>query len=240
MVLGIVTVLPSLTWWWLRRFTPRVARSIRDWWREPEWPLLVVGCVLLTSFLAHWLGYVLAKHQVVAVLSPAEWEGRTGWRKPIVFAISNVMIFVSLRQTLRSQQLVSRSILSHVAAWATAVEVGIITLQAWRGVPSHFNVATSEDAVLYIVKLAGAVLLSVPCILSTTGCILKPLSIPPAKLAALRHGGAMLGVAILWGVVQVCYGHARRSSSKEEDDLCLKVTAGAQRSPCYEIYGANI
>eukprot|EP00746_Dinoflagellata_sp_MGD_P014342 gnl/MRDRNA2_/MRDRNA2_131391_c0_seq1.p1 gnl/MRDRNA2_/MRDRNA2_131391_c0~~gnl/MRDRNA2_/MRDRNA2_131391_c0_seq1.p1 ORF type:complete len:341 (-),score=43.55 gnl/MRDRNA2_/MRDRNA2_131391_c0_seq1:121-1143(-) len=233
----------SLVPWWLRRLHRQVCCGIANWWREAEWPLLVVGCGFLLSFVLHLVGYQLAKHQVgwpKPFFAPTEWEGRTGWRKPIVFGISNAMIFISLREALRSQTLVQRHWAAHVAAWSTALEVSVITLQAWRGVPSHFNVETSLDLFLYIVKLFGVSLLAAVCFGVTAGFLLRPCNIAPAKATALRHGLALLSVAALIGFAQVIYGHVPRAPQNEETALCLYVTAGATGSPCYEIYGQSV
>ena len=48
---------------------------------------------------------------------------------------------------------------AQIAAWATLIEVAIITAQAWRGEASHFNTTTPVNAALYVLKLAGAVVL---------------------------------------------------------------------------------
>merc|ERR1719506_3248953 len=129
---GLVLALAD---WWLRRLRRSVRRSLVDWAREPEWPLLWVAAVSFGSFFLHGLGYQLAKHQVgwpSPLFREPEWEGRVGWRKPMVFGISTAMVFASLREALRSQDFAPRGALAHLAAWSTAAEVGIITLQAWR------------------------------------------------------------------------------------------------------------
>mmetsp|Transcript_31596 Transcript_31596/g.87162 ORF Transcript_31596/g.87162 Transcript_31596/m.87162 type:complete len:373 (+) Transcript_31596:97-1215(+) len=254
-------VLRRLIGWWLRRFHEDAVRGLRAWRQEPEWPLLVVGITFFVSFLLHWVGYRLALHQVTwptmaggaPIFQPTEWEGRVGWRKPLVFGISNAMIFVSLRQALRAQQHVPRAAAAHTAAWSTAVEVGVITLQAWRGVPSHFNTATALDAALYGVKLVGALLLSATCVAATIGVHVanhrepcggagrshsRPRS--AAQALALCQGLNLMCVAAAVGVAQVVYGHFPREARVEETARCLEVTAGALGSPCYEIHGEAV
>lgn len=56
------------------------------------------------------------------------------WRKPAVFGVSNALIFASLHVASRAQGLAPRGPTAHTAAWATAMEVAIITLQA-RALP---------------------------------------------------------------------------------------------------------
>lgn len=230
--------------WWTRQLRRDASKGIAAWRQDPERPLLIVGALLFASFLLHWLGYMLAKHRIGwphPIFSTPEWEGRTGWRKPLVFGISNAMLFVSLRQALRVQQLVPRSLVAHLAAWSTAAEVGLITLQSWRDVPSHFNTATSLDAALYGAKLVGVGILSVSCIMTTVGVFRRLLpGLPATQVIALRHGLALLCVSIAIGIAQVVYGHLPREQQEMEDLPCLAATAGARAAPCYEIHGKAI
>ena len=77
------------------------------------------------------LVFALVVHSLQNVIFTAERHGTS----PTAQGISNAMIFASLRHATRAQRLVSRRMVSHLAAWSTAVEVGIITLQAWRDHP---------------------------------------------------------------------------------------------------------
>jgi len=233
----------KLFWWWFRHLRTDAVFAVRQWSTEPEWPLLAVAVPFMVSFFVHWLGYRLALHRVgfsAPFFAPTEWEGRTGWRKPLVFGISNAMVFASLREALASQQLVHRSLVSHLVAWATAIEVGIITVQAWRGVGSHFNVSTSLDATLYCIKLCGAAMLGLGCFAAALGFTWRPAAVHEAKAIALRHGLWSLCIAVLVGVGQAVFGHLPRQPHFVEDAPCLVVTAAASASPCYEIHGQAI
>lgn len=230
----------QLLLWWLRQLCADALSLCEAWATEPEWPLLLVGKALFASFLVHWMGFRLALHRVgwpEPIFAETTWEGRTGWRKPLVFGISNAMVFVSLRQALFAQSRVPRSLVAHLAAWSTAVEVGVITLQAWRGVPSHFNTSTLADASLYAVKLAGAAALSVSCVAATVGVLRGPTRCSPARRAALCHGLLLLCLSIVVGVLQVAYGHAERPAKAEEEAPCFFATANVTGSACYEIHG---
>lgn len=237
-------MLHGLLVWWVRRLAHDATLGLRKWAKEPEWPLLAVTVLFLASFLFHWIGYRLAIHRIgwsEPFFATTEWEGRTGWRKPLVFGISNAMVFISLREALRAQQLVPRRLASHWTAWCTAFEVGIITLQAWRGVGSHFNTSTALDAALYGAKLSGAAVLGSSCFAITAGFMLRPApGIHAAKAVALHHGLLQLCIAVMVGVAQAVYGHLPRQARSEEDAQCLFVTAGVSASPCYEIHGQAI
>ncbi|CAE8619925.1 unnamed protein product [Polarella glacialis] len=234
----------ALLSWWLRCLYHDAVLGLRRWAREPEWPLLAVAVAFTASFLFHWLGYRLAIQRVgwsAPLFALTEWEGRTGWRKPLVFGISNAMVFVSLREAFAAQQLAPRRLASHLVAWSTALEVGIITLQAWRGVGSHFNTSTTLDASLYGAKLCGAALLGLGCFVAAAGFTLWPApAVPAAKAVALRHGLWLLCIAVAVGVGQAIYGHHLREARPEEDASCLVASAGVAASPCYEIHGQAI
>jgi len=168
------------------------------------------------------------------------WEGRVGWRKPLVFGISNAMVACSLKEAIRCQGLFSRGLLAHLAAWPTAVEVAAITLQAWRGQASHFNTSTPLDTCLYMVKLCGVCLLGAACLGSALGVLLQPKA-TAAKAIALHHGMLLLCVSVAVGAAQVLYGHFGLEGPREdEEDLCRMATAGASGSPCYEIHGRAV
>jgi len=137
----------------------------------------------------------------------------------------------------RLSRMLPRSCLAHLAAWSTAVEVTIITLQAWRGVPSHFNTETPLDAALYKVKLCGVGLLGVACVAAALGVLLRP-TVAGAKAAALHHGMLQLCLSVAVGVAQVAYGHfGLGDHRKDEERLCRWATADASGSPCYEVHG---
>lgn len=238
------SLLVELVHWWLLRFTCQAKQSVVQWAREPEWPLLATSSIFFLSFVLHWLGYQLAVHRIgwnAPLFAPTQWEGRTGWRKPMIFGISNAMLFISLRIALCAQQRVPRALTSHVAAWSTLVEVAIITLQAWRDVPSHFNTTTELDATLYGVKILGALILSGACVAATFGVLSNArLNASTCRSVALRHGLLLICFAAAVGLAQALYGHLPRLAQAVENEPCRSATAGVAASPCYEVYGQAI
>ncbi|MFM8282835.1 MAG: hypothetical protein ACKOCW_04675, partial [Planctomycetaceae bacterium] len=94
-------------------------------------PLGWCGLVLVASGVAH-----LA---VCAVLG-GPWEGPVTWRKPILFGISGGLTCLSMGWAwAQLPQRRGDGWLATATAWALLVEVGLIDLQRWRGVASHFN-----------------------------------------------------------------------------------------------------
>ena len=88
-------------------------------------------------------------HVGVWLNSGQAWEGAISWRKPILFGVSGGLTLVSTGRLLRLlKPWRIDKFLSVSIALCMATEVGIITLQQWRGVKSHFNRATQLDAFL--------------------------------------------------------------------------------------------
>lgn len=77
--------------------------------------------------------------------------GAPAWLKPTKFALSTGVYALTLAWYLAALSEWRR--IGAVARYTTVVvmwlEIAVIDLQAWRGVPSHFNVSTPLNAVLF-------------------------------------------------------------------------------------------
>ena len=120
------------------------------WWLDRRaWPLAASGAVLVASGIAHVA--------VWAVLG-GPWEGPVTWRKPILFGISGWLTALSMGWVWSKVPGRRGDVpLSWITTIALVIEVGLIDLQRWRGVASHFNRATLLDSVLY--DLMGVLIL---------------------------------------------------------------------------------
>lgn len=95
-------------------------------------------------------GWLLAAsglfHGVIQLIQPGAWEGPVSWRKPILFGFSSALTAWSLawvQQRVRSRRW--DMAVATAGSVALLLEVAFITVQAWRGVASHFNHATRLD-----------------------------------------------------------------------------------------------
>ena len=86
-------------------------------------------------------------HLGLVFLLQTDWEGAISPRKPGLFGVSSGMTAWSLIWCARSLG-PSRRLLTIAIAitWGLLAEVALITMQYWRGVPSHFNRSTPFDA----------------------------------------------------------------------------------------------
>ena len=175
------------------------------WWADRRgWPLVTIGIVLVVSGLAHVAMW--------AVLG-GPWEGPVTWRKPILFGISGGLTCLSLGWAWA--QLPWRcgdAWLATATAWSLLVEVGLIDMQRWRGVASHFNRQTRLDSFLY--DAMGALILFATLVIIdlTIRFFRQRTSLPADMLLAARAGLVFLAISCLLGIWIGAYGDLRSAA----------------------------
>jgi hypothetical protein len=183
-----------------------------------------VGRVLRASAATYWTRadagdrrrYLLAAallasglvHLGVQALLGGPWSGPVSWRKPITFGLSFGLTLATLTWVTTHLPIPAarRAILLNASAAACALEVAVITTQAWRHVPSHFNVTTPLNAALaYAAAAGGAVILT--CTLGIAAAIPRsdPRT-PPSMALAVRFGLLTFLVALAVGVAMIVLG----------------------------------
>jgi hypothetical protein len=172
------------------------------WWRDSRaWPLAVLGLVMVVSGLAHL--------PVWAVLG-GPWEGPVTWRKPILFGISGGLTALSLGWVWSFLPRRRGDVLLATAtAWALTVEVGLIDLQRWRGVGSHFNRDTPLDSFLF--DAMGVLIVAVTLVIADLTlrlCLRRP-PLAADMLLAARAGMFLLLVSCVLGIWVGMHGEAR-------------------------------
>jgi hypothetical protein len=147
-------------------------------------------------------------HLAVQAVLGGPWEGPVSWRKPTTFGLSFGITlasvawaasFLTMRERLRTALLGALAV-------ASVGEVALVTVQAWRGVPSHFNVETALDATVARGLAAGGAVLVV--VLTTLFALsLRPQpGVAPERATALRWGfGALVG-ALAVGAAMIAVG----------------------------------
>lgn len=144
-------------------------------------------------------------HLGLLVVLNAEWEGPVSPRKPALFGISAGMTAWSLLWCAHVLNLDNR--LHSIAVAVTRIlfaEVGLITIQFWRGVPSHFNRTTPLDAAIEYLMLA-LILSATAGIAAMCWISAKPFDVDQTKLLSIRAGLCLLLVScLLGGLTMVC------------------------------------
>jgi hypothetical protein len=157
----------------------------------------VVGAVLFASGVVH-LG--------VLIVSGDSWEGPLSYRKAATFGLSFGLTllavtwatsFVDLRPRVRD-------LLLGVFTAACVLETALVTLQVWRGVPSHFDFETPFDTTVSMTLAVGGGVI-ILCALGFTAAIWRSVTAPPMQLA-LRYGFVVLLLALGVGAVMIGRG----------------------------------
>jgi hypothetical protein len=168
-----------------------------------------VGFLLIVAGLVH-LG--------VLAFDGGPWEGPVSWRKPFTFGVSfglSVLTLTWVSQFVRLRPRTRQALLG-VFTTASVVEVALITLQAWRGVPSHFNLSTGFDSLVARALALGGGLLIAVAVAVTAAAFRDNPDVPPSMRLAVRAGfGTLLasmifgGIMIARGVIEVMSGDQR-------------------------------
>jgi len=165
-------------------------------------PWMIAGWILAASG---------ALHLLVQLGAPMPWEGPVSWRKPILFGFSSALTAWSLGWVLaRVKPRRADQALAWVGATELVLEVALISIQAWRGVASHFNHSTTLDdsiqwamtVLIFIVSLAVADL--------TWRCLAGFDDWPDMRDAA-RWGMVLLAVSCVAGWIVSLAGEWRLS-----------------------------
>ncbi|MET7993486.1 hypothetical protein ABZU76_21560 [Amycolatopsis sp. NPDC005232] len=175
-----------------------VSRIWRDG-RRVERVAYVVGAVLFAS------GVVNA---VVLLASGGTWLGPVSLRKAVTFGLSFGLTLASVAWATSYVVLRPRARAGLLGAFVVAcvAEVVLVTMQAWRGVPSHFNFETGFDTVVSMSLAAGGGVIVVTALGFTAAAFRSPGRMAPSMLVAVRFGLLVLMVALATGAVMIARG----------------------------------
>lgn len=167
--------------------------------RRVERVCYAVGAALIASGLFHL---------AVFAADGGPWEGPVSWRKPTTFGLSFGLTLITIAWVASFLRLGARlrTALLSVFAVACVAETGMIDLQAWRHVPSHFDMETPFNTVISMaLALGGGVLIAVLVTLTVRAYGENP-GVSPSGRLALRAGFTTLMVALLSGAIMIARG----------------------------------
>ncbi|MDQ3576887.1 MAG: hypothetical protein M3443_04645 [Actinomycetota bacterium] len=124
-------------------------------------------------------------HVVVLLAFGLPWAGAVSLRKPITFGLSMGLLLWTVGWVIDQLPPKPRSeqVLGVTLAWSGAIEVALITAQSWRGVPSHFNYATVDGIVVFVLMGIAVAVLSVGLLVTTWWTFRRPPAQPTVRLA---------------------------------------------------------
>ena len=131
-------------------------QAIKDPFWKAFWNQAMQGSRLLLN-VATGSALLLAVCFTMQLLDARLIEGASVWAKPAKFAASVLVAAPALAWILSVLKATSRSRRTMATVFATAfvIELVLITMQAARGVPSHFNVASRFDGTVFTVMGAA-------------------------------------------------------------------------------------
>jgi hypothetical protein len=157
--------------------------------------LYAAGLLLIASAIFH-TGVLLVTGGTLA--------GDTSWRKPILFAEAFGLTALTLGWVMT--YLPRRPVLGWTIALmlglANLGEVAWVTLQQWRGVPSHFNDSTALDGALFAAA-GGLIVVASIAIVALTVWAFRGLLAPPALNLAIRSGLLLLIAGLFLGLSMI-------------------------------------
>ncbi|AYY13794.1 hypothetical protein EF847_14915 [Actinobacteria bacterium YIM 96077] len=149
-----------------------------------------------------------AFHFGVWVISGDAWDGPVSWRKATTFGLSFgltliTVVWVSSFLCLSSRE---RKVLIGTFAAVCTLETALVTMQVWRGTPSHFNQETTFDtAVSRALAAGGAVIVIVIATLTVMSFRANP-TVERRMRLALRMGFIALDLSLLIGAAMIVEG----------------------------------
>jgi hypothetical protein len=177
-------------------------RSLGSFWdrgTRVERTGYLVGVLLLTSGVIH-LG--------ILVTGGGSWEGPLSLRKPAAFGLSFGVTLITIVWASSFLLLGTRSqvFLLNTFTAASIVETGLVSLQAWRGVPSHFNMETTADALVARALAAGGFALVAIIVVLTVAAFRRNPTVPISVRIAIQVGFVVLCGAMASGGVMIARG----------------------------------
>ncbi len=171
--------------------------------------------------LALWLAAILIAsglfHLAKLGWDGADWNGPLSLRKPGLFGVSAGLTVWSIAWLMTQlSPLKLDRILANLIAGSLLIEVGLITWQYWRGVPSHFNQATRLDATIEATMLI-LILFVTASIFYLTIRTFRLRTIDRSMALAIRGGMWLLSLSCVLGILTSVLGEMNIAADKPYD-----------------------
>ena len=178
-----------------------MTETLRGYWRDAagyQRLAYVVAALLFTSGVFHF---------IVLLVSGDSWSGDVSFRKPTTFGLSFGVTLATTAWflTFFAKNRVLGWIAMNLLTVTISYEVFAVTLQRWRGVPSHFNNATPFDTVIFALMGTVVALIGV-AIVGLTVWSFFPMRATPGLAWAIRLGMLLLLVAQYFGTQIIANG----------------------------------
>jgi len=185
--------------------------------RRVERTAYVIGAALFAAGLLH---------AAILLAVGGSWVGPLSMRKAVTFGLSFGLTLASVAWATSLVRMGdgARTLLLGAFTVASVAETALVSMQAWRGVPSHFNFETSFDTVVSMSLAAGGGVIIVTVIGFTVAALRDPGPLAPSLRLAVQFGLFILLVALATGAVMIARGV---TLSRGGDPELAYTTAGA-------------
>jgi hypothetical protein len=199
--------------------TSRILRSLTSTWVDGsrvERIALAVGGLLFLSGLTH---------VVVLIVSGGTWTGPVSLRKAATFGLSFGLTLATVAWVTHLFALAgrSRAVLLGAFTVTCVVETTLVSMQAWRGVPSHFNFETGFDTAVSMTLAAGGFVIMITIIGMTLAAFRAAGTQTAAMRLAVRFGFVTLLVSLAVGAAMIATGSV---AARGPDPSMAYTTAG--------------
>jgi hypothetical protein len=159
----------------------------------------LVGGALLAGGLAHVL---------ILLTTGGSWDGPASLRKAATFGLSfgTTLLTIAWVSSCVPLTVRARSWLLGIFTVACVLETLLVSLQAWRGVPSHFNMETPFDAWVARLLAFGGLTIVVTIGAFTTASFRTDPQVPASLRVAIRAGFVALCAAQFTGALMIAKG----------------------------------
>ncbi|WP_217428164.1 hypothetical protein [Microlunatus speluncae] len=164
-------------------------------------------------------------HVAVLLLTGASWEGPTSLRKAATFGLSFGLTLATVVWASSFIRLGSwfRAAVLSIFTVVCVLETVLITLQAWRGVPSHFNFETPFDTSVSMTLAGGGFVIIAVGLILAGAALRRTADLTPELRLALRYGFGTLLAAFGTGAIMIATGVTLARSG---DPAAAYATAG--------------
>jgi hypothetical protein len=208
----------------LKGLLTAVGAAVRRSWAERrgfQSFAYAAGALLIASGIFHF---------AVFLVRGGPWGGPVSWRKPATFGLSFGLTVITLAWIgglLGPRRRAAVAVV--IVAVGSFLEVFLVVMQRWRGVPSHFNSATAFDGTVF--DLMGVTIaIVVLAIVVIAALAFRRLDADPPMALAIRAGllilliGQALGGLIIRNGLQI-------DMPPTQTDLAIFGRAGVMKVP---------
>ena len=167
---------------------------------SPQRFLIVLGLLLLASAAFHGI--------VLLAATSDSWEGPLSWRKPILFGFSfgiTAITIAFVASAIRLGTAAGWTLLGSLGV-ASLLETALISMQTWRGVPSHFNFSSLFDTSVFIAMGVLVTIIALALLVLTVLTFTSRRPVPPSLSWAIGAGMVLLIAAQVLGVLIITIG----------------------------------